>query len=382
MSKYSELIRVLRDCSDQSKADLKVLSKSLQAKTAILDSFDIKYETQAEGVSIDLSDQSTKIYKSKESAVKYLKESDFSSDIVVIEPDASNPECQDIEFVAGSDPQSCSRLFENSRYYFKFKKLLLDNEIASYNDEAFNRLIFLSNKHGRVHVVCNNEWVEDFYDGENDLKRQFLDLEKKIVANKDYEDFFKESLIEYAKAIPEENLRFVKSLISIKHIVESASRNFELYKNNFSFAEFKKQLNEDKEKYLKDYQSNLSDFLSKIASMPIQFGVYIYLMVRFSEELLPISATAILILAWSCFKVMTVNRILENVEYLKSKFQRDLGALLKKSGIDKDEVESDRVQIVEKFGKSISLIKGYRLFVAIFSICALAICIHFIIKIS
>jgi len=150
--------------------------------------------------------------------------------------------------------------------------------------------------------------------------------------------------------------------------------------NNFSFAEFKKQLNEDKEKYLKDYQSNLSDFLSKISSMPIQFGVYIYLMVRFSEELLPITATAILVLAWSFFKIMTVNRILENVVYLKSKFQRDLGALVEKSGIDK--VESDRVQVVEKFSKSISLIKGYRLFVAIFSICALSICIHFIIKIS
>jgi hypothetical protein len=233
-----------------------------------------------------------------------------------------------------------------------------------------------------VHVVCNNEWVEDFYDGENDLKRQFLDLEKKIVANKYYEDFFKESLIEYAKAIPEENLRFVKLLINIKHIIESASRNFELYKNNFSFAEFKKQLNEDKEKYLKDYQSNLSDFLSKIASMPIQFGVYIYLMVRFSEELLPITATAILVLSWSLFKIMTVNRILENVVYLKSKFQRDLGALVEKSGIDESEVESDRVQVLEKFSKSISLIKGYRLFVAIFSVCVLAICIHFIIKIS
>ncbi len=382
MSKYHELICVLRGCSDQSKADLKVLSKNLQGKVSVLDRFDIKYETQAEGISIDLSVQSIRIYKSKKSAVKYLKESDFSSDIIVIEPDASNPECQDIEFVTRSDPQSCSILFDNLRYYFKFKKLLLNNEIASYNDEAFNRLIFLSSKHGRLHVICNNEWIEDFYDNENDLKGQFVELEKKIVANKEYEDFFKESLIEYTKAIPEENLRLVQSLKNIKHIIESASRNFELYKNNFSFAEFKKQLNEDKEMYLKDYQSNLSDFLSKIASMPIQFGVYIYLMVRFSEELLPITATAILVLAWSCFKVMTVNRILENVEYLKSKFQSDLDALLEKSGIDESEVESDKRQIIDKFSKSVSLIKGYRLFVAIFSICALAICIHFIIKIS
>ncbi len=85
---------------------------------------------------------------------------------------------------------------------------------------------------------------------------------------------------------------------------------------------------------------------------------------------------------WRQSEKKNLYRILENVEYLRSKFQRDLGVLLKKSGIDEKEVEADRIQIVEKFSKSIALIKGYRLFVAIFSICALAICIHFIIKIS
>lgn len=378
MSKYSELIRVLRDCSDQSKSDLKILSKDIQAHIAILDKFNVKYETQAEGVSIDLSAQPVKIYKSKETAVKYLRESDFSSDILVVEADASNPECPDIEFVTVGDPKSCSRLFDNLEYYFKFKKLFLDKDIASYNDEALNRLIFLSNKHGRLHITSNNEWVEDFYNSDNDLKRRYQELERKINVSKDYEDFFKESLIEYAKAIPEENLRLVKSLKNIKHIIESASRNFELFKHNFSFAEFKKELDEDKEKYLKDYQSSLSDFLSKIASMPIQFGAYIFLIVRFGDELLPLTATAFLIASWSLFKVMAVNRIIENVEYLQSKFKNDLDALIKKSGIDKAEVETDERQIVEKFGRSISLIKGYRLFVIVFSICALAICVQFI----
>lgn len=116
--------------------------------------------------------------------------------------------------------------------------------------------------------------------------------------------------------------------------------------------------------------------------MPIQFGVYIYLMVRFGNELLPISATAILIFVWSCFKVMTVNRILEDVEYLKSKFQNDLKVLIQKSGIDKAELESDERQVVERFGKTICLIKGYRLFVIIFTVCALAICAHLIFTIK
>lgn len=378
MSKYSELINVLRSCSDQSLSDLKVLSQDIQAHTAILDEFHVQYESQAEGISIDLSEQPIKIYKSKASAARYMRESDFTSDIVVIESDDNHPDCRDIEFVATLNPQSCSSLFENLEYSFKFKKLFLDKDIASYNDESINRLIFLSNKHGRLHVSSSNEWIEDFYDSNNDLKNQYHELVNKIGASKDFEDFFKESLIEYAKAIPEERLRFAKALKNIRHVIETASRNYELFKHNFSFAEFKKELDEDKEKYLKDYQSNLSDFLSKIASMPIQFGAYIFLIMRFGDELLPLTATAFLIAAWSLFKVMAVNRILENVEYLKSKFKNDLAVLIAKSGINKVEVEADEIQVVERFGRSILLIKGYRLFVIIFTICALAICAQFV----
>ena len=378
MSKYSELINVLRGCSDQSVSDLKILSQDIREHTDVLEKFGVKYEDQAEGISIDLSEQPLKIYKSKASAVRYVREFDFSSDIFVIEPDDSNPDCRDIEFISSAPHQNCSRLFENLEYLFKFKKLFLDKDIASYNDESVNRLIFLSNTHGRLHVTCSNEWVADFYDNSNDLKRQYEALIEKIETSKDFEGFVKESLIEYAKAIPEENLRLAKTLKAIKHIIESASRNFELFKHNFSFEEFKKELDEDKEKYLKDYQSSLSDFLSKIASMPIQFGAYIFLIVRFGDEKLPLAATAILIVAWSLFKVMAVNRIFENVVYLKSKAKKDLDALIEKSGIDRAEFESDESLIVERFNKSIRLIKGYRFLVVVFSICALAICLQFL----
>jgi hypothetical protein len=358
-----------------------VLSPQLRDEKCVLDSFNLIYEEQAEGISIDLTKQPMKIFKSKASAVKYLKESDFLSDIIVLEEDVSNPECKDIEYIAANEPRSCTWLFENVEYSFKFKKLFLDKGIASYNDESLNRLIFLSSKHGRLHVIYSNEWMSDFHDSDNDVRRQYQELDNKINLNRDYEDFFKESLVEYAKAVPEENIRLARSLKNIRHIVESASRNFELYKHNFSFSEFKKELNEDKEKYLKDYQSNLSDFLSKVASMPIQFGVYIYLMIRFSEDLLPIMATTIIILFWSLFKVVTVNRILENVEDFKLKFQIDLDLLLEKSGIDESEVKKDRDQVSRKFDKSITLIKSYRVFVAVFSICALFICAQFIVEI-
>ncbi len=148
--------------------------------------------------------------------------------------------------------------------------------------------------------------------------------------------------------------------------------------SNFSFAEFKQQLDEDKEKYLKEYQSNLSDFLFKIASMPIQFGVYIYLTIRFGEELVPILGTMILIISWSCFTVFSVNRIVENVKYLKNKFESDFSMMLEQSGIEKAVVETDRNQIVSRLNKAIYLIKSYMGIVVIFSICIIVFCGYFI----
>jgi len=378
MPKYSDLIHALRDCSDQSTHELKILSSLLRESADILDRFNIRYEDEAEGISIDLTAQPMKIFKSKASAVAHLSESDFSSDIIVTEADGNNSECNDIEYLADTEPHSGSYVFDNIQYSHKFKSLFLDKEIASYNDETRNRLIFLSNKHGRLHISFGGGWSPEFHDHNHELKSHYQRLEERISTNKDFEDFFKESLLEFAKGVSEEGKRFLEILKSMKYIIESSERNFELYKHNFSFAEFKKELDEDKEKYLKDYQSNLSDFLSKIASMPIQFGVYIYLMVRFSEELLPIVATMILITVWSVFKVLTVNRILENVDYLKSKFESDLDSLVIRSGIDTTEVEATRTLVDKRFDKSLFLIKAYRLFVVIFSICAFAICLQFV----
>lgn len=382
MAKYNDLIQVLRACSDQSANDLAILSPDLRDKKDVLDRFSIKYEEQSEGVFVDLAAQPIKIFKTKASAVKYLKESDFSADILVVEVEYEKSEIKNIEYLASSEPHSSSRMFENLEYFFKFRGLFLEKNIANYNDESLNRLIFLSSNHGRLHVTYGRVWSSDFYDSENDIEHQYRILEKNIDHSGDYADFFRESFIEYAKAIPEEDLRLIKSLKNIKHIVESANRNFELYKHNFSFSEFKKELNEDKDKYLKEYQTNLSDFLSKVASMPIQFGVYIYLMVRFGEELLPIIATTVIILFWSIFKILTVNRIIDNIEEYKSKFQQDLNLLLQKSGMEESDVGQARSQVSRKFDKSITLIKSYRLFVIVFSVCALFICLQLIMNIT
>ena len=368
MSKYFNLLTLLRDRSNQSPDELKILFAPEKGDEMTLEECGIRYEEQAEGLLIDCAEQPLKIFKTKASAIRYLKLSDFSVDIVVIE------KANDDKNIVYENNYSESNFFENIKYVHKFQELLIDDNVASYHDELLRKIVFLSPKHGRLDVGYKRDAVEDFYDQDHDLKSQFNKIKAKTTEDSQYRDFFRESFIEVSKNLADENSRFIKALARIRHIAESATRNHELYKHNFSFAKFKRQLDEDKKEYLKEYQSNLSDFLLKIASMPIQFGVYIFLVSRHSKDFWQALATTVLIITWSWFTVSLGNAILENIKYLKDKFTQEFSNMLQQSGIDEVEVEKDRNQITDRFEKIIRMIKGYRIIVIIFSLCAVGLC--------
>ena len=374
MSKYTQLLKLIRNRTDRSGNPLKIVFEPSGGDKEVLETCGVKYEEPTEGISIDLSKevQGFWIFKNKASGLEYLGDpEEFSVDIVVIE------KAHDGKDLIYEDGKSESKFFENVLYFYKFKSLFIESKIASYYDELNENMIFLSATHGRLDISCAITWFEEFYDHNNDLENQFNTIQKKIDGDNQSKDFFKESFIECVKNLSNEKT-LLKSLKKIKHIVESASRNYELYQHNFSFAEFKKQLDEEKEKYFKEYQSNLSDFLFKTASMPIQFGVYIYLISRFSENGWLMAGTFILIAGWSYFTVFCIDQILDNIKYLKDQFTIKFCKMLSESGINKREVKEEEEQINSKFIKSISLMKRYKWTMIIFSICALFFCICFI----
>lgn len=141
-------------------------------------------------------------------------------------------------------------------------------------------------------------------------------------------------------------------------------------------------LEKEQEKYFKDYQSTISDFLSKVASMPLQFGAYIFLVSRFTDEFLPLLATFILIISWSIFTVLSINQMLDNTIYLKEKFNSNFDDLLQKSKIPPDNIKAQRNEVDEKFRKTIKIIKSYKIIEIIFTVCILIICFYFIVNTS
>lgn len=367
---YKNLVATIKSSDDISTDDLIILSSALKSKTALLDECGLNYENQAEGIRIDLSAQKIKIFKSKESAVNRLSIEDFDQDILIIE------DC----LIYLSNPNDCPIFFENVYFWHKLKNLFVVEGLSTHDDSIKEVMIFLSAIFGKVELGYTKKWLDGFYDLNHQLKQTYYLLDSKISKDSDFKSFFRDNFIKVAQDFSEISSRYTSTLKSSRHILELSERDYDLYKSKFSFEEFRSDLEKEKEKYLKDYQSSLTDFISKVSTMPIQFGAYIFLIIRFSEEIPPLLATLLLIITWSIFKVISVNQLIDNVDYLKVKFNENFDTLVIKSKIPETDISKPRAEVNDKFNKTLFTLKTYNITVILFTLFAFAVGIYFISK--
>lgn len=349
-SRLQRLAQVLKTCNDSSADPLKIVSNNLD--TNILDKLEVTYESQAEGVSIDLYNQNCKIYKNKQDVITYF---DYSnSNTLIIE--------NELVYIENI---SLPTFFENLIFSKKIQDLMIEKEIISYRDGANKKYIFLSEHIGKVEVGYKNKLVE-FFNSEYALSDLYQNLTNKFNES-EYLSFFRDNFIKIAKNIDNIDDRFYKTLIKIQNIIDNSNREFELYKNRFSFEQFHSDLKKEKEKYIKNIQENLSEFLSKVNALPVQFGVYILLVFRFQDELVPLIATVILIISWSAFSFFSLSTMRKTINFLERKFNTVFDKISEESGIDKEILAQDREEVSNKISDIKSMICWYKSIVVIFS---------------
>jgi len=350
-NQLQRLAQVLKVCNDSSIDPLKIVSNNLD--TSILDELGVTYENQAEGVSINFYNQTFKIYKNKQDAITYF---DYSSNIAVIIED----ELVYIENIL------LPTFFENLIFSQKIQNLMIEKEVISYHDSGSKKYIFLSEYIGKVEVGYKNKLLE-FFNFEYRLSNLYEDLITKF-NEEEYLSFFRDNFIKIAKDIDNIDDRFYKTLIKIQNIIDNSNREFELYKNKFSFEQFHSDLKKEKEKYIKNIQENLSEFLSKVNALPVQFGVYILLVFRFQHEIIPLIATVILIISWSAFSFFSLGTMRKTIDFLDRKFNIVFDKILKESGIDKKEIADDKEEVSNKISDIKNMISWYKSIVVIFSL--------------
>jgi hypothetical protein len=358
LEKYKELLIALNSSVDTGEDELTFLSNNLGSITGILEELNLKYEYQAEGISLNLVSENTLIYKKKAHAVERLGLSDTNKVILVIE--------ESLIYLPSQPDQTM--FFINVFYWHKLFNLFEVNSISAFNDGFKKHLIFLSDKLGKIEVGYKKRWLDSFYDLDNKLKENYYKLDSLISRNTEFSSFYRDNFIKVTQDIADVDARFTETVKSISHIFELTNKDFNLFKSKFSFEEFRTDLDKEKEKYLKDYQSTITDFLSKVSTVPIQFGAYILLLIKFADEPLPLIATLVLIVFWSRYNWLAVKQLLGNLEYTKSQFNSTFDALIKKAQIDESDISKERKTILDKLSNTKCMLISFNWLVLIFTL--------------
>ncbi len=345
---YKKLLKALSECSDNSDDPLIIKSSDLDAD--VLNINNINFENQAEGIYIDLSSQHLNIYKNKQDAITYIDKNYKDKIILVID--------ENLIYTPNTEN---NYFFINLFFAIKLKNLFLSSEIVSYHDVANKNYIFLSELIGKIEVGYKNKLL-DFCNGNYSVTYEVL--RKKFKEN-EYLSFFRDNFIKVAKEYTNPSNRFFLSLTKIDNIFENSNREFELYKNKFSFEKFQSSLEEEKEKYIKKTQESLFEFQSKVNSLPVQFGVYLFLIIRFKEDFLPLIAVIVLITVWSIFSLYLLNIMNKGISYTKIKLSIIFEEISLQSGID---ISSDKQELDKRIIDIQKGVKWFKYITIIFSV--------------
>ena len=366
MENLDNLIEVLCNCNDTSTDPLLIKSKELEISKKILTKFEIIFDEEKEGIRIDLSRQNIKIYKNKIDCIREFN-GNIEQSIIIL-----NDKLSFINLESNTNS-----FFENLIYSYKIRKLLIEKKFVSYHEEFGKKFILLSETKPKIEISYKGKDLE-FYNGKYDLKNIFNKLNTKLEEN-EYISFFRDNFIQQAENISNSDNRFLNTLKVINIIYEKSNREFELYKSKFSLEEFQSTLEEEKNKYFKTLQDTLSDFFSKINSLPIQFGVYAYLIFKFEKEIIPLIAIIIIITIWSIFSSYTMYYMQLGVEHLNKKFKLNFENISKKEIFDKSSLELDKNAVKDRVKQIKGLIFWYQrstlvvtvgfIFLAIYLIC-------------
>lgn len=349
----NKLLILLSKSKDESQDEFTFISQDLSNDEQLLTELSVKFENTKEGIVIDLSMQPILIYKTKDDCIKYFQ-GDIDKEIIIIEDKIIYDKTNKIDI-----------FFENLIYSLKIKKLIEEKEVISFNDNLNKNYILLSEKNGKIKVGYKNKPLE-FYDINYNLEKLYNTLKNNL--SKEYITFFRDNII---KGVGEEKYlenRYIYLLSKLDLIVEKTDREYNLFLHKFSFDEFNSKLEEERDKYFKSLQDSISDFLSKINSLPIQFGVYIYLLFRFDTEIFPLIITAIIIIIWSFFSFFSILTMKKSINNLAQKFENVFKKISEKSGIDLEDLEKEKNNINDRLNNIILLTTLYQVVLVVFTV--------------
>lgn len=359
MSNVQELVNTLEvyleDDTTTHRRELVVTNQS-ELNKVLLDEYNIRYISEGNSTRIYLDNKNIRIFKSYEDAIKYSNLEDASKLNIAL----------NIEF-------SQKVFFENITYFERIKTILDDENLVDFKDKIKKDYFILSNTYGKIILsYAINSGKSDFYE-----TKHYINLEKleTLLKTDAFPEFYKDAIAKLLSNNPDKSLYSI--LMNFDFLLSNALNSLSLYKQNFSFEEFEKEFEKEFDKNLssniKKLQELTTGFHSKIMAIPIQFGVYIYLLSRFNDNCVSMLLVMVTIIAWAIFNYLITSKTYRNVNYLENKVKGEIALIKQNSGIIGDRLSKPQKILSADIYTMKNIINIYQVFSAVFTFLILII---------
>lgn len=255
------------------------------------------------------------ILKSNNSFLFYAKENNCSYDIKGLSP---------------------NYLVCNTVLYNELLKKLKSNTFADYVNTASTEIVFYTSTKGvfKLKYPLVSPQLDVFKDYSASINA-FLN---KLEIN-DFIFFIKNEIFDYIKSPAQEQmLQFIDHL---PQILESAQRNYEINKKNFSFEAVKSRLQTEKEKYFNSLREILGKVLSQLVGIPVSISASIFASYKVDNQIVVIMIL-FAFLIYACFMISLLSIYLVDTDDIEKTFNKEFGIILEQSGLNEFEVNNEK----------------------------------------
>ena len=300
----------------------------------LLTKLEIDYlEVHGNQLEVDLSNFKCELYENENDFLQLKNIKKRGSNILILsyeeKPISYIDDVTYVNFTQSND----NYFFLNSFSYYDFIDILKSKE--SEEEEAFNfidyfntdlRKIILTSLSDKSRTIIKyRKKVADF--GTINNYSNGLELFKSCFTDNHQPKFLKNSLVKYANRF-NSDVRFENVFKTLEEIVMSAKVNFEVYINNLSIDQIKRDYDDFKSKYFKELSDVLSKITNKIISLPIAVAGTLYAVNKIdakNELFLYLIALIITLTSIYIFVLIKIN--FKDLNYINGVFIKDYGLL-------------------------------------------------------
>ncbi|WP_445453529.1 hypothetical protein [Flavobacterium sp. 25HG05S-40] len=224
--------------------------------------------------------------------------------------------------------------FKNAISFYNFIDFLKTQEIDSeeafhfvdYLNDVARKIVFTSlTDKGRLIIKYHNEiyHFNENFNLNNSLENFITCFAEQ---NNHLPKFLKSSIIEYASRYDIEN-RIFKVFEELNDITNSARINFEIYLNNLSIDQIRKEYDEYKSKYFKEVSEILSNITQKIIGFPILIASTLFAIEKVKENPLFLILLIIVILITNIYMILLLKINFNDLTYIDTISNQDFKTL-------------------------------------------------------